>query len=85
MWGGGGGAVGANNMVAGGGGKWMGGSLCRMLIIRNGNVALTDLTFKKTSCCPVKFKKIPCRHVDFLKLPCQMSLRPKRAMSPCRF
>ena len=64
MWGGGGGLC-VQITWWGGGGKWMGGSLCRMLIIRNGNVALPDLTFKKTSCCPVKYKKIPCRHVDF--------------------
>ena len=41
--------------------------------------------YKKWSCHPVEFKKMPCRHVDFKKVPCHMSLRPKRAVSPCRF
>ena len=41
--------------------------------------------FKKMSCHPVDFKKMSCRHVDFKKVPCHMSLRPKRAVSPCRF
>ena len=37
--------------MCGGGG---GGSLCRMTIIRIGNVALSNL--RKPQCCPVEFK-----------------------------
>ena len=53
----------------------MGGSRCRMSIIRKGNVALSNL---KQPCRPVEFKKQSCRPVRFKKQPCRMSLRPKK-------
>ena len=54
----------------------MGGPPCRMSIIRNGNVALSNS--RKTLCRPVDFKKVSCRPVDFKKVLCRMSLRPKK-------
>ena len=57
------------------GSGWGGGSLCRVSIIRNGNVALSE--FKKRVCHPVEFKKGLCRPVEFKKRLCRMLLRPK--------
>ena len=59
------------------------GSPYHMSIIRNGNVALSNLrklhvTLSILRKLHVDFKKTSCRHVDFTKVPCHMSLRPKK-------
>ena len=58
----------------------MGGSPCRMSIIRNGNVTLSNfyltscrpVDFKKDLCRPDDFKKDSCHAVDFKKASCRM-------------
>ena len=47
-----------------------------MSIIRNGNVALSNL--RKLHVALSIFKKVSCRPVDFKKVLCRMSLRPKK-------
>ena len=52
--------------------------------ILGGGSPMSHVDYKKLLCHPVEFKKRPCRPGDFKKRPCHMSLRPKRAMSPCQ-
>ena len=71
----------------GGWGGWMGGSPCRMSIIRNGNVALSIL--RKGRVALSILRKRLCPPVEFKKRQCRMSLRPKnrpvdfRGLHPC--
>ena len=54
-----------------------GGSQCQLSILRNNNVALSNI--KKRSCPPVKSKKLSCPMSLSLENPCCMSLSPKKA------
>ena len=64
---------------SGGGG---GGSPCRMSILRNGNVTLSNLRN------PHVAMSVSSPLSLYFSIPCRMSLRPRiseRAISPCRF
>ena len=64
------------------GGGWGGGGGVPMSIIRNGNVALSNLrkplSILRKCHVALSIKIVPCRPVDFKKVPRSMLLRPKK-------